>query len=1034
MGTPTNEISSFRLAPQQHRLLASSRPGSVTQALIGLEEQLDEAGLQQALQALVARHEILRTTFALPEGMRVRQQAIHGDLPAVVTGAAPPDAAALERLRADEASSIDFEQGPVLRAVLVKLPDGGDGLLLTASAATLDRESVDFLLAELGRAREGVTEAGDPLQYADYAEWRNGLLTGEEVPQASRAFWSEDARPPTPTLLLGRSSGGDPAALRAVPLVLDGPFVAAVRAAAALSRVGEDCFLEACWHALVARLSGEAELTLAGREHGRTQPDLDGAIGPYAQVVPIRSRFDDNTTFAEILDQVSRSRAEAARWQDYASAADLAAFGAQARIGFSYLRTQAHGPLVGRDLAVSPARDSTLELELALHATGDTLGCTLVFDPSRYDSVDVEEIAEAFVTLVTGAAREPATAVATLAVLSDPARERVLALGIGPEAELAATPIHRLFEERAAATPDRPGVAGNGEHLSLAELNAAANRLAHRLRELGVGRNDRVAHCLDRSPAAIVALLGILKAGGAYVPLNHEHPPARLGHQLTEAGVTAIVTQEPLLGRLPSFAGPIVCVDRDADALSAYPSVDPDAVNEPDDLVYVIYTSGSTGLPKGVAVTHRNLANYTAFMVKQLRAEDGLHFGLVSALSTDLGNTSVFPALATGGCVHLISPATAMNVDSFAAYVAEQPIDVLKITPSHLAALVSDDAGAAVLPRRWLVCGGEALTSGLVTRLRSLSPRCGILNHYGPTETTVGSCVLELSAPSHDGEGLDGGPTPGGTVPIGRPIANTSTYVLDRLGEPVPVGVVGELCIGGAGVARGYINRPDETAERFVDDAFAGVPGARMYRTGDRARYLRDGSIEFHGRVDHQTKIRGFRVEPGEVEATLQRHPDVRQAAVVAHGERDDLRLVAYLVASPQPAVAELRSFLTEWLPEYMIPSLVVPMDTLPLNPSGKVDRQALPDPALVELQREEEFIPPRNTVEEEIAEIWKELLGVDRVSVRDDFFALGGHSLLATQMITRIRKRHGDIPLQALFAAPTVAALADVVQGVGTR
>ena len=430
--------------------------------------------------------------------MRVRQQAIHGDLPAVVTGAAPPDAAALEQLRADEASSIDFERGPVLRAVLVKLPDGGDSLLLTASAATLDRESVDFLLAELGRAREGVTEAGDPLQYADYAEWRNGLLTGEEVPQASRAFWSEDARPPTPTLLLGRSSGGDPAALRAVPLVFDGPFVAAVRAAAALSRVGEDCFLEACWHALVARLSGEAELTLAGREHGRTQPDLDGATGPYAQVVPIRSRFDDNTTFAEILDQVSRSRAEAARWQDYASAADLAAFGAQVRIGFSYLRTQAPGPLFGRDLVVSPARDSTLELELelALHATGDTLGCALVFDPSRYDSVDVEEIAEAFVTLVTGAAREPATAVATLAVLSDPARERVLALGIGPEAEIAATPIHRLFEERAAATPDRPGVAGNGETLSLAELNAAANRLAHRL------RGARQSDANDRSPIA----------------------------------------------------------------------------------------------------------------------------------------------------------------------------------------------------------------------------------------------------------------------------------------------------------------------------------------------------------------------------------------------------------------------------------------------------------------------------------------------------------------------------------------------------
>ena len=366
-----------------------------------------------------------------------------------------------------------------------------------------------------------------------------------------------------------------------------------------------------------------------------------------------------------------------------------------------------------------------------------------------------------------------------------------------------------------------------------------------------------------------------------------------------------------------------------------------------------------------------------------------------------------------------------MDVDAFAAYASDNPIDVLKITPSHLAALVADDGGAAVLPRRWLVCGGEAFTFELLARVRSLAPRCEILNHYGPTETTVGSCVLEVGD----------SPSPGSaTVPIGRPIANTQAYVLDAGLEPLPLGVSGELCIGGAGVARGYVNRPEETGERFVDDPFAANPGARMYRTGDRARYLRDGTIEYLGRLDQQVKIRGFRVEPGEIEATLQRHPAVRQAAVVTQGEADDLRLVAYLVASPQPAGAELRSFLSQWLPEYMIPSLVVPMDGLPLTASGKIDRLALPDPALLELQREEEFVPPRNAVEEEIADIWQELLGLESVGVRDDFFALGGHSLLATQMITRIRRRHGDIPLQALFAASTVEDLAGVVLKAGER
>jgi acyl-coenzyme A synthetase/AMP-(fatty) acid ligase/aryl carrier-like protein len=325
---------------------------------------------------------------------------------------------------------------------------------------------------------------------------------------------------------------------------------------------------------------------------------------------------------------------------------------------------------------------------------------------------------------------------------------------------------------------------------------------------------------------------------------------------------------------------------------------------------------------------------------------------------------------------------------------------------------------ADILPRRWLICGGEAFSFELLDRIRTLNAGCRILNHYGPTETTIGTCDGEVGADAV---------WPTASVPIGRPLPNSSAYIVDTLGEPTPPGVAGELLIGGAGVARGYLNRPTETDERFVENPFSDVPGAWVYRTGDRARALADGSIEFLGRVDEQVKIRGFRVEPGEVEAALQRHPAVRQAAVVAHGPAGDQRLVAFVVASPQPSAEELGSFLGEWLPEYMLPS-ILPIDVLPLSPSGKVDRRALPDPTTVEFSPEHEYVAPRNELEREIAEIWQGLLGIDRVGVTDDFFALGGHSLLATQMITRIRRRHGNVPLRALFVAPTIGALAQAV------
>jgi amino acid adenylation domain-containing protein len=500
------------------------------------------------------------------------------------------------------------------------------------------------------------------------------------------------------------------------------------------------------------------------------------------------------------------------------------------------------------------------------------------------------------------------------------------------------------------------------------------------------------------------------------VPLNIEHPPARLAHQLAETQAPVLLTEAHVRDRVPAFDGAVLVVA--ADDVQPEASLDPLPTSAPEDLVYVMYTSGSTGTPKGVGVTHANLAAYTAGVLDRLDLGDpeGVSFAAVSALSTDLGNTSIFAALLGGGTLHLVSPADALDGERFADYLRAHPIDVLKITPSHLRALLGATDAASILPRRRLVVGGEALSWRLVERLQEAGPSCRIVNHYGPTETTVGACSFDVgtAAPA------------GATVPVGRPLPRSRVYVVDRRLRLLPVGIPGELLIGGDGVARGYLGQPAQTAERFVPDPVSDEEGARVYRTGDRVRALRDGTIEFLGRADDQVKIHGYRVEPGEVQNVLAAHPAVRECAVVARADGDDHELVAYVTGSTSVTAEDLKAFLRASLPVYMIPSRIVELDALPLTASGKIDRRALPDPG--DAERVVEYVAPRTPLEEELARIWQDLLGVERVGVNDDFFSLGGHSLLATQAVIRIRHSIGDVPLHSLFNAPTVAALAEAI------
>jgi amino acid adenylation domain-containing protein len=585
--------------------------------------------------------------------------------------------------------------------------------------------------------------------------------------------------------------------------------------------------------------------------------------------------------------------------------------------------------------------------------------------------------------------------------------------------------VHELFERQAALTPEALAVVFEGERLSYVELNLRAERLARRLRALGVGPETFVGLLTERTPRMLIGLLAILKAGGAYVPLEPSWPKERLALMLADACTPVLLTEERFANALPDCNARVVLLD----AVEEGRDVLIEDLNaphaRPKNPAYVIYTSGSTGTPKGVVVEHRQIVNYVRAVAERVRLEPGMSYAMVQPLTVDSSQSVIFPTFFVGGTIHLISRERATHPVALAEYFDREPVDCLKIAPSHLAALQTATRPERLMPRRRLLIGGEGSRREWAEGLARLAPHCAVFNHYGPTEATVGMLTYRV----HANEEL--GPTH--FLPTGLPLANTKAYVLDRYMRPVAVGVSGELYIGGDCVARGYLNRPGTTAEKFVPDPYSSEPGARLYKTGDVVRRLADGNILFIGRDDHQVKIRGFRIELGEIEAALTRHVRVGRAVVIAREEaRGDRRLVGYVVPSEpgetEGLCEELREDLRKKLPDYMVPSALVVLDSLPLSAHGKLDVRRLPAPDAA-LVQPEGYVAPRTPEEELLAGIWGEVLGTERISVQDNFFERGGHSLLATQVISRVQALFGiDLPLRAMFETATLAELAQLI------
>ncbi|MEO0489099.1 MAG: amino acid adenylation domain-containing protein, partial [Cyanobacteria bacterium J06659_2] len=636
-------------------------------------------------------------------------------------------------------------------------------------------------------------------------------------------------------------------------------------------------------------------------------------------------------------------------------------------------------------------------------------------------------------TLLESAVDSPELAIGRLDLLSNSQRQQILIDFNQTQINYPQTQcIAQQFEAQVQQTPDEIAVVFEAEQLTYAELNAKANQLAHHLQQLGVTTEIVVGIYLERSLELIISLLAVLKAGGAYLPLDAGLPKESLVFRLQDTQASVLLTQPHLIETLPEIAASVVCLDTQWETFAQASHTNLNSGVTPENLAYVIFTSGSTGKPKGVAIEHRQLLNYTNAIVEKLDLATCKSFATVSTFAADLGNTSIFPALLTGGCLHVISSERAANPETLAEYCHQHAVDCLKIVPSHLAALLSASHPEQILPRQRLILGGEACSWQLIEKIQSYKPSCRIFNHYGPTETTVGVLTYPINA-----ETLNARAPQQDTVPIGRPIANSQIYLLDTEQQPVPIGVPGELYIGGAGVARGYLNRPELTAEKFIPNPFilhsstpSRLSSPTLYKTGDLARYHPDGTLEFLGRIDHQVKIRGYRIELGEIEIALQQHPGVQIAAVLtSEAQLGNQRLVAYIVPNAELSItsSELREWLHIKLPDYMVPATFVQLKALPLTPNGKLDRQALPALDLMQPDREGTFVAPSTAVEEALAQIWTQTLRLEKIGIHDNFFELGGDSILSIQIVARANQAGLKLTPKQVFENQTIAELAAV-------
>jgi amino acid adenylation domain-containing protein len=1016
-----------------------------------LTGHLDVSSLARTLNEILRRHEALRTCFVDDDGSPAQVVMPWVDLPLAVSDLSdlPVKERGVEaqRLLMEEAQTrFDLEADLLIRGALLRLDKEEHVLLLTMHHIVSDGWSMGVVVREMAALYQAFTEGRPsplpelPIQYADFAQWQREWLRGE-VLERQLSYWKRQLAD-SPSLLALPTDRPRPAQSSHIGATL--PFELPATLVSGLQmlsrRTQSTLFMTLCaaFNVLLARYSGQSDICIGTPIANRNRAEVEDLIGFFVNTLVLRTQVDLSLDFHSLLQQVRQHTLDAYAHQDVPFEQLVEALQPERHTSYSPLfqvmlvlqnvpMDELALPGLSMNLLAHESALAKFDITLTLTEERDGLHGSFEYSTELFDARTIERMASHFTRLLQAIVAEPDRAVGQLAMLGEAERRQLVDTfnatdTVCPNIQT----LHELFEVQVARTPNQVAVIAEDVSLSYAQLNAQANRVARHLRQLGVGPDVLAGLCVERSVAMIVGMLGVWKAGGAYVPLDPAYPPERLATILDDAKPAVVLTQQHLLDRVPTLPGsPVFCLDGDEETLRSYADDNLGSQTSATRMAYVLYTSGSTGKPKGVMVAHGSLSNYVWHAVREYLGEDIAGSVVSSPLGFDATVTTLLPPLMVGKPMLLLADDERTLPQLSERLFASGAPWLFKITPAHLEALsYMDRAEAMGEAAHCIVIGGEQLTLATLRRWKGeLLPAATFVNEYGPTEATVGCSIWQLS----DAAVLE--TLEGVAAPIGRAIGNTQLYVLGEGMQLQPMGSVGELYIGGDGVALGYLGRPTLTEERFVADPFNDKTGARLYRTGDLVRYRADGELEFLGRGDDQVKLRGFRIELGEIEQQLAALAEVQAATVML---REDVpgekRLVAYVVPSQDRGqVAAYRAGLAQRLPDYMLPSSYVILEALPLTVNGKVDRKALPVPDLT--QSDAAHLAPRTPTEQIIADIWVDVLKVKQISVSDDFFRLGGHSLLAVQLMSQLRKRAGiDLELRHLFTHPTLGALAAFV------
>jgi amino acid adenylation domain-containing protein len=1028
--------------------------------------------LRESFNTIVRRHEMLRTTFPSRDGQPLQQITAPVLLPLPLVDlrhlpATEREQAARWLVRQQARCPFNLVRGPLFQTVLLRLGTAQHVLLLTLHHIVFDGWSIEIFLQELAVLyTAGLTEQYAHLpelsiQYADYAVWQRTQFQGQALDEQI-SYWQEHLAGAPATLELPtdrpypsiQTSSG--AAHR---FMLPADTNLALKALSFAQGITPFMALLTTWHVLLMRYTGQSDIVIGSPVAGRSRSELEKLIGLFINILALHIDLRGNPTFHQALGRVREVCLGAYAHQDLPFEKLIEELRLERSLSHTLLfqvlfdfHNTPSASLRLPDLAIEWwEEDSGLgkfELGLTMRDSRHGFAGALEYNTDLFDEITIVRMTHHFAILLDSMLSGPALRISDLVLLSKEERQELIVTRNATQTSYPDTLcFHHLFALQIERSSDAIAVVFGEQQLTYRELDVRANQLANALRALNVGPEVRVAICMERSLELLIGLLGIFKAGGAFVPLDPALPKERMAFILADSSAPVLLTQSHLRARLPArapgtAAPSILCLDADWVPLAGTAATCPISGVTAANLAYLIYTSGSTGRPKGVLIPHRSLVNYLVWCVDAYGAADGRGAPVHTSIAADAIFPSLFAPLLAGTCVIVLPEDHALEALSIALQ-QEGWFSLVKITPSQLEVLTQQlpqtDARGWM---RTLVIGAEEVLGEVLRFWQANAPDTMLLNEYGPTETVVGCSIYVVPT----GQVIEG------SVPIGLPIDNTQFYVLDAHMQPVPISMSGELYIGGDGVAWGYHNRPDLSAATFVPDPFRGLPGARMYKTGDLVRLLPDraGNIVFLGRIDDQVKIRGYRVEPGEIAAVLLHHPAVREAVVLAREDTiGDKRLVAYVVSNKETAdsgqrtgtdasafstrnsslTTELCSYLKQKLPDYMVPAAFVLLDALPLAPHGKLDRRALPAPDTFRPELDSTFVGPRTPAEETIAQIWAAILRLDEIGVNDNFFELGGHSLLATQVVSRIRDAfHIALPLRLIFEAPTVAGLAEAI------